>query len=92
MRFANPVFLSPLAAQIAVCAFVVARRPGLGLNRPKLVLANGSSLRVSQESKAIFAVARLAETYRKGRALTARPAGHNATEPRSDKWVFRAKP
>jgi len=29
MRFTNPVFLSPLAAQIAVCAFVTARRPGL---------------------------------------------------------------
>jgi len=29
MRLANPVFLSPLAAQIALFAFVIARRPGL---------------------------------------------------------------
>ncbi|MCL2839128.1 MAG: hypothetical protein FWE04_08765, partial [Oscillospiraceae bacterium] len=27
---------------------------GLGQNRPKLVLANGSSLRVSQENKSFF--------------------------------------
>ncbi|MCL2838891.1 MAG: hypothetical protein FWE04_07520 [Oscillospiraceae bacterium] len=46
------VELSSERSESGVCDH---RRPGLGLNRPKLVLVNGSSLRVSQENEAFVA-------------------------------------